>query len=169
VRRLPARPSLRYSPPVKATLNLYDRPKADTGDTPRLENGAHPLHTRAPLAAKKLCERVDRLEAVRGMRDEFVPNQRVGRGVSPLLRDIGRLRPPLVGGPSGEADVLQPCSPRVARAAAVRPVRRTVCPATFRHAALLEPVPMALGAPPQESGGLSLQGRNVKRAAEAHR
>jgi hypothetical protein len=34
----------------------------------------------------------------------------------------------------------------------VRPVRRSVRPATFRHAALLEPVPVALGAPPEESG-----------------
>lgn len=50
--RLSARPSLRYSPRVKLTLNLYDRPKADTGRTPRLENGAHPLDTPAARREK---------------------------------------------------------------------------------------------------------------------
>jgi hypothetical protein len=37
----------------------------------------------------------------------------------PYCATLARLRPPLVRGPSGEADVLQPCSPGEARAAAV--------------------------------------------------
>jgi hypothetical protein len=86
VRRLSARPSLRYSPPVKLTLNLYDGLKADPGGTPRLENGAHPLNTPAARREKNSMNESTGLKHFEECATGSCRISGVGRGVSALLR-----------------------------------------------------------------------------------
>jgi hypothetical protein len=88
-----------------------------------------------------------------GPLDAFPPNSRTRNGLSSWCRECHNeaVREWRERNPGYYVSRRVKYEPRP-----MRPVRPTVRPATFRHAALLEPVPMALGAPPAECRGVSL-------------